>query len=68
MILYDIDLFELLKNKLRLFGPSEHISLYLFTMSHPEIFVDEIQTIHSNTDLKNIPDDILEVYLKIFNA
>ena len=68
VILYDIDLFELLKNKLRLFGPSEHISLYLFTMSHPEIFVDEIQTIHSNTDLKNIPDDILEVYLKIFNA
>ena len=68
VILYDINLFETLKEKLRLFGSNEHISLYLFTMSHPEIFMDELRAIHSNIDLKNIPDDILETYLKIFNA
>lgn len=68
VILYDINLFETLKEKLRLFGQNEHISLYLFTMSHPEIFMDELRAIHSNIDLKNIPDDILETYLKIFNA
>ena len=68
VILYDINLFETLKEKLRLFGSNEYISLYLFTMSHPEIFMDELRAIHPNIDLKNIPDDILETYLKIFNA
>jgi len=62
--LYDVFYFENLLKILR--NLEGKISVYIFSQSK-EIFEDEIHNFGKKINIMNIPDDILETYIKIFN-
>ncbi len=63
-ILYDIHYFKDLMKLLKIID--WEISVYIFSLSK-EIFEEELEYLNKNITVKNIPDDILQTYKKIFN-
>lgn len=64
LICYDIAHFEKILKILKIFDKTEKVSVYIFTLKND--IITEFDNLESNICIKNIPDEILETYKKIF--
>lgn len=64
LICYDISHFEKLSKILKIFDKTEKVSVYIFTLKND--IIAEFDNLGTNISIKNIPDEILETYKKIF--
>lgn len=64
LVCYDISHFEKLSKILKIFDKTEKVAVYIFTLKND--IIAEFDNLGTNISIKNIPDEILETYKKIF--